>query len=256
MAIAFVSTGASGSAAGGTSVTPGYPATISAGNLLVLHVAQHYPLTGSTGITTPAGWTTIQYVSDGNVQTFAADAGAARILIAVKEATGAETGTLPVTVDTTGSASTTTTSRINNFSKSGAMNWDYSASVVGTDSSIVADTSWSATSSSNLSLTAGDMVDYGIAHPTDLTGWAAGAITETGITFGTIVQDGRATSSAGFNVGMPYGHIPVSSGTANTTIAHTGTQPAGNWHGPEVFLRLREVTPSATTDTTKFFAFF
>src|SRR4051812_24340143 len=96
MAVAFGAWGTATIATGsGTAPTPGYPAGITAGQLLVCFLVSKYG-----AVTTPSGWTlpTNGKFTGGNPAAQLTDSGDATFTVFYKIADGTETGTLTITI--------------------------------------------------------------------------------------------------------------------------------------------------------------
>lgn len=235
------------SAASGSSVTPAYPTGIAAGDLLVLLVGQKPSAANGGTCTTPTNWdrqNEITGATDGDTggytTTLAADTGNCNYFTFTKVATGSESGTLSVTVGT----NSVTWAAMLRYSKASDCTWS------------VAGTTGKDTSAGNVSIAGAadpgvrqyDHVVAGMVIPTDVTTpgqFSAEAITQTGVTFGTITEVEEPDSGNGNDIG---GFIVRADATAGTSsAAPTWTATAGgtttNVRGPGAFLRLRALLP-------------
>jgi len=247
MAIAF---GAAGAVAPGTtSLSVAYPTGITAGQLLVLFIANKYPTNAPS---LPNGWTAPsgnQYSRGGG--TPGADTGDVYITVFVRIADGTETGNLAVTL----TGANTSLGVIFRVTKAAGMDWGY-ACAGGSDNA--AGTSWSVTAGANPGVTASDMVFVGSAICGNTDTATAEAISQTGVTFGTMVERVDTGTNNGDDISIWVTEHPVSSGTGSAapvytaTVAGTGSATAA---GASLFLRLREVaaaqsvTPNFITST-------
>jgi hypothetical protein len=233
MAIAFGTAGAA--ATGTTPLSVAYPTSISAGDLLILFVANKYPTNGPSlpgGFFAPSG---NQYSRGGG--TPGADTGDVYITVYLRIADGTETGSVSVTV----TGANTSIGRMFRYTKSATSTWGY-ACAGGSDNA--AGTSWSVTAGSDPGVTANDMVvvGSGICGNTDTA--TAELITQTGVTFGAMVERQDSGSNTGDDISMWVTEHPVSSGTGSVapvytaTVAGTGSATAA---GASLFLRLREI---------------
>ncbi|MEZ4180032.1 MAG: hypothetical protein R3B41_00730 [Candidatus Doudnabacteria bacterium] len=97
---------------------------------------------------------------------------------------------------------------------------------------------------SNPGVTAGDYIIGAWSYPTDaVTGHTGQAISQAGITFGTITEVGEVRTTTGRDMGGYLLRGAVSSGTATgaPTISATAARTVTNARGPGVFIRAREV---------------
>ena len=241
MAIAFRASGSSGSG-GTTSCTADYPAGIQPGDMLVLAVVNKYP---SNGPTTPDDWSLAGQYTGGSGSA-AADAGSVYVTVYLKEATGAETGTLNVSVPSGNSCR----ARMTAYSKSGSKGWG-TAIAGGSDNT--AGTAWAATASSDPGVTAGDMLLAITGHNTDAPTWTLEAMTQTGVTFGTMAERFDATTGQGQDCGLLITEHPVSSGTGSVPPSYAATASTSGTDSPcgaTAFLRLREVDVTGSAGGT------
>lgn len=234
MAIAF---GTAGTAAvGTTSLAVPHPASIAAGDMLVLVIANKYPTNGPS---TPAGWSTFitNAQQSGGSGTAGIDVGSVYVTVFTKEAVGGETGNLTVTV-TSGNASI---GRMFRYTKGASMVWNLAA-CGGADNT--AGTAWSVTGNANPGITAGDMVLACSAINTDGYTYSAQAIAATGITaWGTVTERQDSGTTQGQDCGMVVSEHPVTTGTASAAPVFTMTASStatNNPAGATVMLRLRE----------------
>lgn len=230
-AVTFVSIGAG--ANGGTSVAPTYPASIAAGDLLVLTVTSG----GATSPTpsTPSGWTSWgSYVTtDG---TYGIDTGPRRVTVFTKVAAGGETGTLAVTV-TGGDSCRGSIMRVTKGQAS--YTWDVAAT--GGDYS-AAGTAVSVTGGA-IGFAPGDLVIVSNCQRVDTVTQSAQALGASGITFGTLTN----RTSTAVTTGNDHRHVidsrPVSTGSAS--VAPTWSYTASAACSAAIhFLRIREIPPT------------
>jgi len=237
---AAVAYGSSGSAATGTtSLSVPYPASIAAGNLLVMIVGNKYPANGPA---TPVGWTLVANgQGSGGLGSAGGDSGQVYNTIFVKEALGTESGNLAVTV----TSANTSMARMFRYAKTAGTTWNYAATN-GSDNS--AGTTWSVTGAANPGITSGDMLIIGTSlNGNRVTGWTE-SVSATGATFGTTAERNDSTSSTGDDMGLIVSEHPVTAGTASAAPVFTMTGSSGSANtnsptGASVMLRIREVVP-------------
>lgn len=248
-AITYQSAGAIAySAAGGTSVAPGYPASIVEGDLLVLIIGMKPSTANSGSVTTPTGWTAITSLTGagGYGTTLGADTGNTNIFTFFRVAAGGETGTLAVTIGTN-NVSWAQMYRLSNATGG----W----SVAGTTGSDTTAGNVSIAMSADPGVTAGDFILGGMVIPTDVTTpaqFSAQALSQTGITFGTVTEISEPDSTTGNDIGGFTYSAPVSSGTASAapTLTATAGGTVTNVRGPGVFIRAREIPNTIIADGT------
>lgn len=234
-AVAFGTVGTAGS--GTTSASIPYPASIAAGDLLIVCLANKYPTNGPS---TPAGWTlpTNGQVSGGDGGGPGVDVGDVYATIFVKEADGSETGNLSITV-TSGNSSSGVMAR---YTK-GSGAWSYAATN-GVDSS--GDTSWSITGGADPGVESGDMLVTCTAINTESSAESAHSMSQTGITFGAANERFDNGTTFGDDVGVTTSDHVVSSGTSSAAPVYTATTTLTP-EGATVLLRIREVSSAAVT---------
>jgi hypothetical protein len=236
--VAHVATG-SRSAGGTTTVSPSYPAGVSAGRLAIAaRVLKPQTATG----TAETGWK--QRISvTGGTGTTGADTGQTRVVVDTKILAGSESGS--VTFDNATSPNSSH-GVIAIYSKSATALWDLTAFSSGSDATH--GTGRSATGASALSLKPGDVVLAICGSDTDTaTAYTSPAITVAGITFGTTTERlGAGGVTTGNQTGLMIYEATVTSGTASATPSLSLSGGPSNC-GPVVFYRLREVEPPAPT---------
>ena len=246
-AITFQGTGALNySAAGGTSVTPVIPAT-SAGDLLVLIIGMKPSVANSGSVTTPVGWTPITSLTGagGYGAVLGADTGNTNVFSYYQVSAGGASGSLPVTIAT----NNVSWAQIYWLSAGAGSTWNVAGT---TGSDITGNAAVSIAHSSNPAVAAGDYILGAMVIPTDVTTpaqFSAEALSQTGITFGTVTEIVEPDTTNGNDIGGVVYRAPVSSGTA--TAAPTFTATAGgtvtNVRGPGVFIKIREIPPPDAT---------
>lgn len=251
-AITYQSAGAvTYSGATGTAISVACPASISAGNLLVMIIGQKPSSANSGTATTPSGWTAVSGGSltgaGGYGTTLGADTGNTNVYSFYRVADGTESSNLvSVALGTNNIA----WGQMYRFSSSTTVDWSVAATT-GSDTS--GDASVSIAMSSNPGVTAGDYIVGGMVIPTDVTTpsqFSAEALSQTSVTFGTVSEIAEADTSTGNQIGGFTFSAPVSSGTgsANPTVTATAGGTLTNVRGPGIFIRVRETaTPGVPT---------
>lgn len=228
------------SASSGTSVAPDYPASIGAGDLLVVILGMKGtptgPVTGSA--TTPDDWTLIDSKLGGGGYGGAptADTGNTNVWAYYLVAAGTETGSLSITV----ADNNICWAVMHRLSKDTGT-WSV-VGTVGEDTS--GDSSVSVTFEDDPGVQAGDYVISGFVIPTDVNAAANftdGAFTQSGVTFGTVVEEAEPSSAVGFDVAGGHWHAPVTAGTSGgaPTFTATGGGTTTNLRGSGIFVRVR-----------------
>jgi hypothetical protein len=234
----------------GATVDPAYPASIVSGDLLVLVVGMKPSSANGGSVTTPGGWTPITSLTGagGYGTALAADTGNTNVFAFYKVSDGTETGNLSVSLTTNG----TSFGQIYRFSNATG-SWDV-AGTTGSDTS--GDTTVSITMGANPGVTSGDYILGTMVIPTDVTTpaqFSAEALTQTGITFGTVTEVIEPDTNVGNDLGGFVVRAPVSAGTASAAPVMTATAggTVTNVRGPGVFIRVREtVIPTVTISKT------
>lgn len=239
MAVSYVDEGTV--AAGTTSLTVPCPATVAAGNLLVLVIANKYPTNGPSQ---PTGWTTPsnnQY--SGGAGAAGVDSGNTYITIFTREADGTEGGT-NVSVTLTGA--NTSLGRIFRFSKT-AGSWGIAIAGGGDNS---AGTAWSVTSGADPGVASGDIILVASALNGNTDTGTSQAISQSGATFDTMAERQDSGTNNGEDCSLIVTTHPVITGgtgnlTYTMTVGGTGSSTAA---GSTAFVRVREVSSGVTVD--------
>lgn len=218
---------------GTTSIATGYPASIAAGDLLVIVATTGATTSETPG--TPSGWTSqgSYATTDG---TFGVDTGPRRVTVFTKEAVGTETGTVAVAT-TNGNTGRCTMLR---FAKTHpSYTWDIAA----TGGFYGPGTAVSVTGGS-LSFAPGDVVMVSGGQRVDSVTQSAQSLTASGITFGTRTNRAAVAVTTGNDIRHSIDTFAaVTSGTA--TVAPTWSYTASASASAAIhFLRLREVPPT------------
>jgi len=228
MTIAFVNQGTAGDQIA-DSITPAMPASIVAGNLLILHTAYKYPAT--TTLNTPSGWTQLATVASGTGTGI--DAGEIGQAVYYKVAAGSDAAP---TFSQTGNDSSAWT--VFQFSCDAGKVWDI-ASTTGSDTT--AGTAISITGAANPGLIAGDVVLMMMACNTDLATYGTHALAATGATFGAITERSDYGWTTGQDGNRWAGECSVSTGPASAAPVFTSTATASVSNNNGIFMRLREL---------------
>jgi len=236
MTVAFGTAGAEGN--GSTSYTLPYPASIAAGDLLTIAIAEKYPATPPV---VPSGWSILTNGSrSGGLGPSGVDTGQVLVQWMVKIADGTETGNLILSVPGGNGGR----GRMYRWTKSALLSWAM-ACVSGVDE--VPTLPWSVVTDQTLDIQSGDMLLAVTGINGDVaSGVGAEVMTATGITLGTAVERGDASNTAGDDMHFVMTHQSVTAGTANVAVAYTatlGTSAATFFPtGATVILRIRETT--------------
>lgn len=246
MAITYQSAGTVATSAG-SSISVAYPASVAAGDALVLVIGMK-PSTANSGNLggVPDGWTFhTSVIGGGYGATLGADTGNTILFLLYRPASGSETGSLAVPL----SNNNVSWGQMYRLSK------DVSTDLWAITASIAEDTTSgnvSATFDADVRVTAGDLVFVAMCTPTDVGGgsqFSAEAVSMPGVTFGTVTEISEPTSSLNNDIGGVVCHVPVSSGTSSGSPA-TFTATAGgtttNVRGPLLFIRTRQVPNFST----------
>lgn len=232
MSIAFVAAGTV--TTGAASLAVPYPASIAAGQLLILSIANKYPT--NTPIT-PSGWIApANNQFSGGAGGAAEDTGSVYITVYLKIADGTETGNVTVTL--TGANSSV--ARIFSYSKDSDKTWEY---VLAGGSDNAAGTSWSVTGGSDPGVQLGDMLLVASALNGQPMTATVEAVSQTGVTFGTMVERQDSGTTVGDDSSLWFTEHPVTAGASiaapvySATVGGTASATAA---GAILFLRLRE----------------
>lgn len=225
-------------ATSGSSITPAWPASVSSGHLGVLVVLSKRGVT----ISTPSGWTLAPNAeASGGAGADGLGSGTVKATIFYKVAAGTEGGTT-VTVSFSGGTTNVIYGRIGTYSNATGA-WDIAAAN-GADSA-GGNSNWTATMGSDPGITANDFVLAIFGCNSSTPSHSAQALTATGVTFGTLVEQLDATVSSGDTMKLVLCEIPVSSGTSSGNATFSGTASGNGTNypaGPIILLRLREVS--------------
>ena len=257
--------GAAYSANGGSTVTPAYPASIAANDILVLIIGQK-PSTANGGtVTTPTGWTLRESITGqgGYGTTLGADTGNTNLFVYTKDTVaGTETGSLSVTVGT----NNVCWGLIMRIPGGGSTSESFGSADGGratAPTSAVAFTNLLTNGATAPNFQAGDLAIWAMCIPTDVlggTGFSAPTISATGATFATPTETEEPSSGTGNDIGgfVAYAAVTAGTSTAAPTVGATATGTVTNVRGPLVLLRIRDttqkLTPSLYTNANSFFS--
>lgn len=239
MSISFV---AAGTVAQHTdTVTPAYPAGVTAGRLAVLQVVSGHPSDATPS--TPSGWSLAGTMSGGG-GTFGSGTGPRRMTWFVRVLAGADP--VPTTAIPSGAAGSLIGACIAVLSRSAGTGWRW-AFTSGEDTT--SGTGLSVTMSDALTWRVDDLAQIGFALPVGTAAQSSPTTTGTGLTFATASRvDSQITTGNGARLQMTGARVTAGSGTvtatASGTLSTASTAVAG-------MLRLREAssTIAATPQT-------
>jgi hypothetical protein len=223
-------------------IAPSYPASIAQGDLLVMIIGMK-PSTACSGSigAAPEGWTAITNGSLTGAGGYGcaapgADTGDMNVFSYYKIAEGNESGTELVRLITNNAA----WAQIYHFTNA-TEDWSLAAT---TGSDATGNTSVSIAMSADPGVTSGDHILGAMVIPTDVTTpsqFSAEALTQTGITFGTVTEVSEPDSTTGNDIGGFVVRSSVSAGTSSAapTLSGTAGGTFTNVRGPGIFIRIR-----------------
>ncbi len=232
MTIAF---GAAGAFSGGTtSLSLAFPASITAGQMLVMSVGNKYP---DATPTTPAGWQ-LQATITGGAGASGQDTGQIRVSVYTRIADGTESGNQAVTVTSANSSC----GRISRYTKASNTAWGVATAT--TPQNVANTLSWSATATSNPGIAAGNLVVAISADNSDAFFWTTEAVAATGCTFSGASERTDSGSTQGDDMHLTITEHPCTAGPSTAppvyTAELTGTVTVDRPAGATIFLVLRE----------------
>lgn len=235
--IGYGTIGVAGS--GTTAANIPYPASIAAGDLLVVCVANKYPTNGPTE-PSGAGFAAVSGgQGTGGSGGPGVDSGDVYATIYVKVATGGEAGNLALSVP----SGNVTTGYMARYTKTAA-SWAYAATN-GSDN--VLDVNWSVTGAADPGVASGDMVIACSAKNVDSATFSGHTMSQAGVTYAAMNERADGGSSFGDDVGAVLADAAVSSGTSSGVPSYTATVAGGGAAGATVMLRIREVSSGGCT---------
>lgn len=204
-------------AVGTTSVAVPYPASIAAGDLLILASSVKFPAAATTQ--TPAGWVKLGE-SNGGSGADGADTGSVFASVFAKIADGTETGNLTYSV-TSGNSSL---ARMFRYTTSYNLSLE---KLTGSDGT--AGTNFAVSFASNLQMIADSLILAVSAINTDAYTYSGEAITGSGVTFGTVTEPQDSGTTTGSDVALVVSEHPVTSGAyASPSFSMTASGSAVN----------------------------
>jgi hypothetical protein len=242
--VAYGTTGTVGS--GTTSATPAFPASVAAGDLLVMCVASKYPVTPSVPNTPTdafgGSWAAVTNgAANGGADPDGAATGHATATLFYKLAVGTENTTASVGSCT--SACNAISASISRYTKADSTA-NFSLSATG-GSHNTADTTWSVTGAADNDVTGTDVLTTCSANASNNV-FSAEAFTQTNVVFGTIVERADTGTTFGDDVGVKVVDVIALTGTSGGSNAPTFTATnAGSTGGATTFLRIRQVAAVA-----------
>lgn len=240
MGISYVGVGALRQAA--SSVSPTYPATPAAGQLLVLQVVSGHP--NDPLPATPSGWTRVVSLS-GGAGTFGTGTGPRRLTWYVRVATGDDP--IPTTSIPSGATGSLIMGRIHALARSAGTGWLWSAAL-GQD--ISSGTSFSASSSDTVTFRPGDFLLLGHGDNSPTAQASAEAVIAAGVTFSSVQEQADNQTATGYGAHMTTStcSVTVGAASASPTVTATLTVAATGVGG---VLRLREDIPKGVMTVTQ-----
>lgn len=238
MAIAYVNRSSAVTGGAVSTISPAYPASVTANNLLVIVVATKYINTCST----PSGWTLIGSISSGTTAA-GTDTGSMLVTAFYKIAAGGETGSVAVTLN--GSATDASTQATMSQWSTGTSGFvvEYDG---GSDNT--SGTDWSVTGSAT-NIAAGEVLFAITSIPTDApTALTDGTFTGSGLTISTpTVVNAWFGTTGGTDSGMKTIYAPVTAGPGGpVTLAQTFTGTSTNAVGVSLWVRISEAVSFTT----------
>ena len=222
-----------------TSISVAYPASIAAGDLLLLVTVAKYSAFTSNP---PSGFTRLNddYVAgSGGTGT---DVGNTRTTVWYRIATGSESGSITVTKATeTGSV---LQGQCHRFSRSAGHGWNI---LYTTGASNTGAASWSAAGANNVYLDNGDVLLAFSGANTDGAAFSSHAFSASGATFDTVVEATDNGTTTGHDTRLVTAYAPVTGGPSTAAPSYTATGSAGTPEGGTVFVRIREA-PGVTAE--------
>jgi len=240
MAITYQSAGAIAySSSGGSSVAPAFPASIVPGDLLVLIVGMKPSTANGGDVTTPSRWRRLGQLTGagGYASTLGADTGNTDLFVFTKRAYGDETGNLSVSLSGN-NVSWAIIQRLTCSTLMWSLGVAFGSDITAGNVSIAFD--------KDPGVKAADYILGAMCIPTDVTTpsqFSAEALSQSGITFGTVTEVGEPDTTVGNQIGGFLIRAAVSSGTSTggvPTMTATAGGTTTNVRGPGVFIRIRE----------------
>lgn len=219
---------------GTTAPTVDYPTGITYDDILLMAVVNR-PSTSTPA--TPDGWTApANNTVTGGAGAEGAGTGLIRTTVFYKIATGTESGTETLNI----TSGTSAGAAIWRVARTTGKDWGI-ALASGSDNS--AGSSWSVTFGSDPGVTAGDLVFVASGSSEDTATLATEAMTQTGVTFGTVTERVDTAIATGNDIRLAITQHAITSGTSSAAAVYTMTASGtgnGNVAGSSVMIRLRQ----------------
>lgn len=221
----------------GATAAPTYPASIAAGDLLLLVVA--WANDATVAPTAPAGWAAPRdNTYTGGAGAFGVDAGPRGVSVFYRIADGTESGSVTVTNPGT---TPTISAQIIRLSKTGTGGWRIKV-VGGGDTT--ADTAYSVTAASDPGAVAGDLAIVVSAWHPDTATSASPALTWTGTGTATLTARAGSANAAGNDLRATVQSRDIT-GTSTAAPVYTTTLNAAGAGASAIVLVHDDVGPSA-----------
>jgi hypothetical protein len=234
VSIAFVNSGAV--ATGTTSLAIALPASLVAGNLLLMHIGSKY----SPNLpTTPNGWTLGGQVTAG-AGAAGADAGEATSTVFYKVSDGTESGNQNTTITSGNSA----IGRIAQYTSTENVGWSL-AFETGTDTSAGTDISID-TSGALATRNTDFVVSYMALNSDAATALSSVSLTGSGVVLGSTNRYFSVTGNGDDVAIVAHDHL-CTLGLSGASLVLVGTANAGTPAGAAVFVRMRSAQPTIGT---------
>jgi hypothetical protein len=243
MVIALAATGAPETAVAANFADIPYPTGITAGDLLVIFLANKYPPVVSSA---PTGWVAlVNNNSTGGAGASGVGTGQTNAAIYIKVADGTEAGTVQVPCV----GLSLLVSRMYRFTKSSTKRWGV-AMAMGADNT--AGTSWNVTAASNMGIQTGDYLAVCFGSCEAVTGVSSTSLTATGLVSATLGNTNVRQTTSGDDMALGVVLFSAVSGIATSAPTFITTVTGGTGGttsaGGVVFMRMRE-EPEATINT-------
>jgi hypothetical protein len=227
-------------AAGSTSVAPGLPVAIGAGDIMILFVGSK-PF--SDTINTPSGWTLLS-AGEGTNGSVASGVDVGSVHWATFYRLWQSGDASPTVSITSGNV---TLACINGFSKDGGMNWDTPVAAKGSDTS--SGTDFSLTFDADPGITANDMLVMGFVIAGNNSTFGLPTLTAASATIGTVTESPavEGATATGNDLEATAAYALCTAGTGTAAPVGGSTLSVAQTGGGSI-VRLREVTPPAVTD--------
>lgn len=231
------------------SPTPGYPAGVAAGDLILCLVVHKWTSGNENQVPTVTDYALTTTGRNGTTVT-GNSAGSVRGTVLEHVAASALTGSVTVSVTNNGFP---LAARLMRWAKNTATNTWQIAGTTGTDGD-EATTAVSATGGS-LALTTGDWLVVHVGIKDDAPTHASQVVDVPGCTLGAITWLAKDATTTGNDLGGYTGYVEITAGTATGAPVYTATASATSGSSTTVnFIRVREGAPPKTATLTDQFA--